>query len=60
MNANWLVQTMIDIDLKVYNAIKLVRRCPPTINKKTSTAMYKRKITMFYSHIKCADYRTLK
>jgi len=34
MNVNWLIQTMIKIDLKVYNAIQLVRRCPPTINKK--------------------------
>jgi hypothetical protein len=34
MNANWLVQTVINIDLKVCNAIQLVRRCPPTINKK--------------------------
>jgi hypothetical protein len=34
MNANGLVQTVIDIDLKVCNAIQLVRRCPLIINKK--------------------------
>jgi hypothetical protein len=34
VNANRLVQTLIDIDLKVCNAIQLVKRCPPTTNKK--------------------------
>jgi hypothetical protein len=34
LNANRLVQTLIRIDLKVCNAIQLVRRCPPTRDKK--------------------------
>jgi hypothetical protein len=33
VNANRLVQTPIDIDQKVYNAIQLVKRCLPTPNK---------------------------
>jgi hypothetical protein len=34
MNANQLVQIVIDIDLKVYNAIQLIKRCPSTTTKK--------------------------
>jgi hypothetical protein len=34
LDANWRVQTLIRIDLKVCNAIQQVRRCPPTRNKK--------------------------
>ncbi len=33
VNANQLVQTPIDIDQRVYNAIQLIKRCPPTPNK---------------------------
>ncbi len=33
VNANRLVQTPIDIDQRVCNAIQLVKRCPPTLNK---------------------------
>jgi hypothetical protein len=39
MNANRLVQTASNIDRTVCNAIQLVRRCPLTINKKTSMAL---------------------
>jgi len=37
LNANWPVQTAINIDRTVCNAIQLVRRCTSTINKKHAT-----------------------
>jgi hypothetical protein len=43
VNANRLIQTLIDIDLKVYNAMQLVKRCPPTTNKKYPQLCTKRR-----------------